>query len=310
MPSQSFAQSTLPQDWGAHFKAKIGDKMNFEITKANFYGNYYFPNTIFLENGSTITVNMSVGTLMTVKIIDFNESPSYVQYPNGSYSYVPGLTAYTQIMYELKSPISNFYTNYTGQVMANAGFIIPAFDNKSMVNAYINSLNQISNVSKATFSFDDNYIYQNQILNVGQIILHLNSVFSWKVGWLQSAVLSGKNNSANLFEYDIENLSYLNTSSSSNNDQLHTLLPTVTNYIAYAFLLGTPIVIGALFVYSWINYKKGLATLTNGSKKSFFKYLKQKIKKSRVKQQTNQPRDIDKSLNIIKEIINESNQNK
>lgn len=289
--------------YASSYKVHKGDSMTYQFTKVQNKSNDYYANLLPLQNGTFITIKVTQGTKMVVKIADINETtgPNYTS--NGTI--VQNMTfqqVYCQEIYYIGSK------QYVTQVYQNQIFIMEAFDNMSMVNNYVYYMNSINSQNQPyypiyNFSANSNYLIINENLTNlngpnNNYTYYSNLVYNWKTGWLQSLYEKEYNGSEILF--DLELALVANKDNNILNDSINML----SKDGFYIILFGITVAIGGLFIYTWIGYKKS-KSLTTTSKSSFSSYIKTNIRKKRSKQNATQP-ELGKSLNIIEEILNEN----
>lgn len=276
-------------NYGATYKVHIGDTMSYKYTKIDFNGSNYLTNYLPLTNGESVEVNVTQGSTIKVQVTNINETDIYVYLPNGSYSYQPVQTVYIQSTYYISGK------TYIAPETYGSTIIFPAFDNRTIVDKYVTYMNEMnsnnSNGLGLVYHADNSLIYGEQNYNG----VYQGLAYDWHSGWLQ------------YLEYKIGTSTDLRVDIVGSSDLLNSLLSNsiVTNFM-YAFVIGSPMAIGAFFMYSFMNYKKSSSrTVSNASKSSFSSYVKNNVKRKRVTK-TNQPPQVEKSLNIIEDILNEN----
>ena len=179
------AQTGTPQDYGARYKVNIGDSMSYKISKLSFNGTNYLPSYLQIENGSYIAVNITQGSTLTIIVTNINESLSFVQQPNGTFVNILAPTVYSKITFNISGK------SYYEPENQYSGYIFQAFDNESMVDAYVNYMNKFYSNSTITNSYTQTYTVKGDYLTTIQTTTqaattYYELIYNWRTGWLQS----------------------------------------------------------------------------------------------------------------------------
>ena len=192
-------------NYSLSYKMNVGDSQTYKITKYHNANSIYQGQVPFiLENGSRIYYNLTKGltekVIITSKIINSNTFGGAVI----NYQFKMNIPGYGEV-------VSQILTANSYNQMNSAGPVNPAFDNKTMVENYLQYLsNQYSNSSYTTYTFDisgDTYSTKSNISS--PIISTVTKfVFNWKTGWLVSQENSQKlSNGTFLYDYKLESTS-------------------------------------------------------------------------------------------------------
>ena len=262
-------------DYGVKIKAKTGDSNSI----INNLGKHYF-STWVDSNGKFILVNITKGTTITVTVTAINQTTE-------------GLSRGDQVYIQVNISIPG-QKEIIGRETYGNSYIIPAFNNETIVDKYINDLTSSLQDSDLGISYSVNgdFINAESSYNSSTLISTEQISLNWKTGWLES---TEQNNIAT----NGTTLRYVKLERVSNN--------LVNNVISYAIegatilSVGTIVAVPILVFYS---YKKFTTTSIQNKNVSFTQYLKTKGKKTKPK--ITRPTQTDKALDMIDEILQEN----
>ena len=173
-------------------------------------------------------------------------------------------------------------------------YLTKAYDNKSIVEKYINQLtNQPGSSSGYRYSIVGDYIHTdyNYTLNSETEILRYST--NWKTGWLKyfdQRVIAP--NGTTLLHMKIESLS---------ND----LVGNIVNYSIDGVIILSLFVIVAIPSFVFYSYKKFTNSSLQNKNVSFSQFVKNKSKKRNPRKISN-PTQTNKALDMIDEILQEN----
>ena len=212
--------ATISQDpYGQYYTVKKGDSMDYNYTFINYNHKNYYSGQLDLVNNAVIDVNLTVGTIISVKVTEINTS-------NDGNDKV-----YTQNAYLIPHR-----PTYVINPSPFTTFLIKAFDNKSMLDEFVTQFSY--------YSSDDKYL--TEILNSNSsnsdLILNTEYSYNWHTGWLEYSVVK---------DFFSSNGSLLNEVRVQRVDRVtNHLINALINYLSLAVVLGIPILIVGVIVYS------------------------------------------------------------
>lgn len=282
--SQGQSQSININDYATKYSVKIGDSMQYRYSRIIVSGFNYFNSSIFLPNGTDQIVKITQGTLLTITIKNVSITPTMNVQANETFLTPNGQTYHSE--------------RITGL------FVLPSFDNQSIVNEYVNAINKQNNYNpNQGYSCDNTFLYLHSYgsypttpsngLSVN-ITDSYNLAINWHTGWLENQDFSFKySNGTILSSIRIDRVS---------NNQLDQILNTGMNLTLFIL----PISIIALVIFAFVSYKRNNKTnLTNSSNDSFSHYLATNFKKQKPNSRS-KATQVDHSLEIIEDILKNS----
>ena len=288
--TQIQSQSPNIYDYGVHVRVKPGDSEQFTYTKILVQGNNYFNYTDSINIGVVDhnPFKVTQGTIMTATVTNVSSS---------------GISGQEQVIgnqtFETPDGRSKTYNN-----SYLSGFIIPGFDNKTMVDYFLGNLTSYSSGSNAQYTSDNNFIYGESGYNYSvsqnvSIIQNQTLVLNWHTGWLEKSESVQKYSNGTIFyNVRIERVT---------ND----IVGNIYNFGSNLIVFGLPLAFGGIIIFAFLNYKKDLASnSTNNEGNSFFNYIKKDFKKKPKSSTSLKPKEINKSLEIIDDILKDSEINK
>ncbi len=257
-----------------------GDIMKYRYTVTNYENKDYIPYNIILKNGTDINVNLTVGTILTIKVTAINTS----------------INGYHDIFIQanLSIPGSGLYTE---QEQYGQRYINYAFNNKTMVDLYAKENTNASNFY--FLSTNNNYLILKDNYTDSQVKDDFEAVYNWHTGWLQNLKIINKDKNNTKFitvsDMRLERIS---------NDQTSSIL----NYLVLVSLIASPLLPISILVYSWWDYKKKSEVNNKlSTTKGYFIYIKENLKKKKKK---NKKDNINILLDEVQEIIHDSEKEK
>ena len=270
--------------------------MEYKYTKIyNKNGENYFLNHLPLNNNTVVAVNITQGTKVKVVIDNVTDNESIHTVVENFTYLIPGIQP-LQLHNEYLEPI---------------GYLRESFDNKSVVESFINASQSINSpYSHFKYTSDDNYIYSQSVYNYSistdNTLYEYNIAFNWHTGWLE--------------HYDFKSIFVNNTIIRQiivdrvSND----LVSLISSNNILILAIGTPFVILVVIGYVWLDHKKKniksqinvKPNYKNVPEKSFSSYFKKKLplkNKSPAVNQSNINSSLDKLEQIIEENNNKSN---
>ena len=283
------AQILDPSPFGGKYTAKIGDKQ-YRITNLYFNTLYHHQGAFLLPNGSIFSFNETQNTYFTVVVVNKNKTLFF---------------GIPQIY--LKVTISDPSTNYSQSIMINStSFISFGFQNVDYVKGYLealphsypthsnnNSLSEFNQSLTVLGINNDNYtLFNNK--SIGKQTITNTVVYNWRTGWLQSDELLNKFNNGTI-------ISHIQMIRLHNNNSF---LPGIFEFSKSLFIVSfiTFVIFLCILIVSYLSYTR------NVEKKENLTYKKFLQKKMKIKSKNKRKFEIhiDKSLELIEEIINES----
>lgn len=227
--------SQSPTDYGAHYKVKKGDGMEYEYTKTFSGKSNILSMNVVLSNQSDVIFNVTSGDHFIVKVINVNETVSGVTYTN----------VYSDVTYNTGNK------KYTSAVKSLNNYLMEAFDSKTMVDKYVDAVNTMNanqnNPSESIHYHDDaTYLYTvtNQSFS-NNLTVNAYATFNWASGWLTYWYTKVSVGNVTYSELEYESISSFSVSNSSAN---------IFNILLYILIVGIPVTIIGVIVYYFSKY--------------------------------------------------------
>ena len=275
--TQVYSQSPNIFDYGASYKVKVGDRMQYKYSIINNLGKSYRTISVFAENYTIIPINVTVNSRFTYVVTDVNRTfinPELVQ---------------LKIIYS--NPGNQ---DITSSAQYSSTFLFPAFNNQTILNKYLNNTIQPNTTVNTNSYYIIGNLFTMDSKSISDQIYESNLSVNWKTGWLE-------------FKEDIimSRIGTILEHYKINRVPNDNLVNNVINLAMDAFTIISLAIMIAIPITLFIGYKKYSKSSIGENKISFLNYIKTKGKKNnKMKKVT--PTQADKALELIDEILQEN----
>lgn len=279
--TQVHGQTNLILKYNGRYAVKPGDKMEYKFVNVTAPGFNYINDSQVTTNGTVKTFKLTQGTVLDIVITNST------------------ITAFNQFVEG-----SETYSTPQGQTINMKNIVIPlvspVFINKTILREYLNAISIMQpEFLNESFQINDTYYITNTNFNYNitsanglkeQVTAFNQFVTNWHSGWVESGVTAVKYSNGTLYySSQIERVLGL----SSENGLLNTF-----SWVGIISIAG--IVMLTLVAYRGYKREKSPKKAS-----SFTDYVKDKIKKKK-KKPVHESKEIEKSLEIIDEILKEN----
>ena len=276
--STAQVNSQSVSEYGAKYKVKPGDTMQYRYSIIKIQSRNFIATGIRVSNGTYIPINITTSTKLTITVTAVNK------------------TSGGQDQVFMKTEISN--PGQKSLISAEDypySYITVAFDNKSIVEKYVNDISNQQQSSNYGYSYSvsGDYISAESHFNSSDQITNYKVSLNWKTGWVkyteQETIAS---NGTTLTHVRLEQI--------SNN-----LVGSIINFTIDGISILSLVALIAVPTFVFYSYKKFTKASIQNKNISFTQYVKTKGKKSNPRKFT-KPTQTNKALGMIDEILQEN----